>query len=348
MAESDLFYLEALPEDVQATVEARNSWLKGLPKGPDGLEFLVAEVSRWNPGQAVRVAFNGGDTRLHRDVAEATEQITASCNLRLDFGFNQQLGTFRHWSSADTAHAADIRVSFNLPGFFSLVGTDSRNSAIGATTSPIGGRAHQCSLNLGNFHVQRPTNWKGVVRHEFLHALAFHHEHQNLSGPCQNEFRWDDDPGYVPTQDNRDVFVEDSAGRRPGVYTFLSGAPNKWAKAKVDHNLRANAGAALTPGAFDRESVMLYRFPALFYKSTPSSCEPGGDGINLSAGDKKGLKLLYPGAANDMQTIADRREALLQTVNSTPNGGFEGLESGETKSAVFESLALVGTLLSSR
>lgn len=348
MAESDLFFLEALPEDVEATVQARDRWLRSLPPGPNGLEFLVDELNRWNPGQAVRVAFNGGDAQLHREIADATDQITSSCNLRLDFGFNQTTGEFRQWSPADTAHAADIRVSFNLPGFFSLVGTDSRNTAIGTPTSTIGGRAHQCSLNLGNFTVQRPLNWQGVVRHEFLHALAFHHEHQNLSGPCQNEFRWEDDEGYVPTRDNRDVFVKDSAGRRPGVYTFLSGAPNKWSRAKVDHNLRADAAAPLTPGAFDRESVMLYRFPELFYQTRPSPCEPGGDGINLSAGDRQGLRLLYPGGANDMLTITERREALLQTVNKTPNGGFDGLESGAAVSAVHESLALVGMLLGSR
>jgi hypothetical protein len=90
------------------------------------------------------------------------------------------------------------------------------------------------------------------MRHEFLHALAFHHEHQNMRGPCQESFRWDDDEGYEPTQGPNGAFIADPSGRRPGIYTYLAGFPNFWNRAKVDFNLRASEQPGLVPGPFDR------------------------------------------------------------------------------------------------
>ena len=70
------------------------------------------------------------------------------------------------------------------------------------------------------------------------------------------------------------MFINDSKCRRPGIYTYLSGAPNKWDKANIDHNLRAPSHSENTAGAFDPASVMLYRFPSLFYRQTNSPCAP--------------------------------------------------------------------------
>jgi hypothetical protein len=312
-AGANAFILEDLPQGVRETMAERDAWLATLPRASSGEEFLVADLQRWAPGQTVRVAFLGGSTELHRDIADATLQITDACNLQLDFGFDPATGSFRTWSTADTAYAAEIRVSFDQGGYFSLVGTDSIDAAIGRPFDPVGGRPHQRSLNLGGYDVRRPADWRGTTRHEFLHALAFHHEHQNLNGPCQDEFRWDDDPGYARTQDARGVFINDAQGRRPGIYTYLSGAPNRWDRAKVDHNLRAHAHGENTAGAFDPASVMLYRFPPLFYRQAPSPCAPAGNGQDLSDGDRAGLRLLYPGAA---PANLARRIELLQVLEA--------------------------------
>lgn len=289
--------MEELPDSVIATMEARDRLALSLSQGgPDDVTaFLIDQSRQWIPSQTVRVAFLGGDAALHADIAEATKQITENCNIKFDFGFNPQANTFRTWTRNDQQLAAEIRVSFDLNGFFSLVGTDSISPIIGQPSGPIGGRANQTSLNLSRFHLVRPANWQGVVRHEFLHAIAFHHEHQNPLGPCETEFRWDDDPGYVPTIDANSQFIADGMGHRPGIYTYLSGAPNFWNRAKVDFNLRrVTLQPGLEAGSFDSASVMLYRFPALFYRSSPSPCAPTGDGINLSADHIKGLLRLYP------------------------------------------------------
>ena len=313
--------LESLPDEVVASIEVRDRWRRRASAGGEGLEFLVSDLARWRPGSTVKVAFLDGDSQLHADVEGATAQITEACNIHLDFGKDDATGAYRRWSPSDTAFAAEIRVSFDQDGYFSLVGTDSTDRTIGAPGSPVGGNPGQRSLNLGGFTAGKPDRWEGTVRHEFLHALAFHHSHQNMRGTCEAEFRWEDDPGYVPTADARGVFVADAAGRRPGIYTYLAGAPNRWSRAKVDHNLRTQEDPDVVAGPFDPRSVMLYSFPDFFYRSTPSTCAPIGDGINLSDGDKRGLNLLYPHTADELAELQARADSALEAVGA----GNEGL-----------------------
>lgn len=318
--------LESLPDEITAAIEVRDRWRRRASAG-GGLEFLVSDIARWTPGSTVRVAFLDGDSQLHADIARATAQITDVCNLVLDFGLDNATGAYRRWSPADADFAAEIRVSFDLGGYFSLVGTDSTDRTIGAAGGPIGGNPGQRSLNLGGYTVNRPARWEGTVRHEFLHALAFHHSHQNMRGTCEGEFRWDDDAGYIPTQDPRGVFVPDAGGQRPGIYTYLAGAPNRWSRAKVDHNLRTEDDPDVTAGPFDSRSVMLYRFPEFFYKSNPSSCAPKSDGLNLSEGDKRGLNLLYPHTADELAELQSRASTALESITAG-NEGLPGAEGG--------------------
>jgi hypothetical protein len=307
-------WFEALPDEVSASIEVRNAWRRSVADGGDGLEFLVSDIARWKPGSTVRVAFLDGDSTLHAKVAAATAQITDTCNLTLDFGVDAATGEHRRWTTSDADHAAEIRVSFDLGGYFSLVGTDSTDRSIGSSGDPVGGHPGSRSLNLGGFADHLPDDWQGTARHEFLHALAFHHSHQNMRGPCENEFRWEDDAGYQPTRDARGQFVADTAGRRPGIYTYLAGAPNRWPRAKVDHNLRTEDDPAAVAGPFDAASVMLYAFPPFFYKSTPSPCAPTGNGVDLSDGDHRGLRLLYPEFGPEAVALEKRATAVLEVI----------------------------------
>jgi hypothetical protein len=283
----------------------------------------VADLQSWTPGQTVRVAFLGGSPELHARIEQATQPITEAANLTLDF---RDGDVYRVWRTDDEEYAAEIRVSFDEQGYFSLVGVDSVNPSIGLPHGTVGGRPYQRSLNLGGYDVALPQRWEGTVRHEFLHALAFHHEHQNMRGPCEAAFRWEDDPGYQPTRDQRGAYVPDPAGRRPGIYTYLSGFPNGWSRAKVDHNLRTDTDdPTVSSGPFDPASVMLYRFPALFYRTQPSACAPAGDGQSLSDGDRRALRLLYPREAASLNAIATRQEALLGAISEGGTGGLESV-----------------------
>jgi hypothetical protein len=322
--------LESLPEDVVASMESRDRWMTSLRYAEGGLEFMVADLQSWTPGQVVRVAFIGGSPQLHRAIEEATRTISEGANVVLDF---KQGDSYRTWSTADTEYTAEIRVSFDAGGYFSLVGTDSVNPHIGLPGQPIGGAPNQRTLNLGGFHVARPAGWEGTTRHEFLHALGVHHEHQNMRGPCQAAFRWEDDPGYQPTRDQRGAYITDPDGLRPGIYTYLSGYPNGWSRFKVDSNLRTPVDSgSLVAGPFDPSSIMLYRFPALFYRAQPSPCAPSGDGQQLSDGDKRGLELLYPQGTQQVAAIGERREKLLEAIEGPADrdedGGLEAARPG--------------------
>jgi hypothetical protein len=312
----DDIVLDALPDSMQESLEERRRFVKSLRSDPGEIEFLVSDLQRWRPGETVTVAFLGGDKALHSDIADATRAITDVCNITLDFGFDEATGAYRKWSTGDKQYSADIRVSFDKGGFWSLVGTDSVDPRIGDPADDIGGRPHQRSLNLGGFDIRRPDNWKGVVRHEFLHALAFQHEHQNMRGPCSKEFRWEDDEGYQLTLDADDRAVPDAQGRRPGIYTYLAGFPNFWPKEKVDHNLLTEEDPGAVAGSFDSNSVMLYQFPALFYRTEKSSCAPTGDGIELSEGDIRGLQLLYGNRPEDAKSFEERTRALASAIES--------------------------------
>jgi hypothetical protein len=320
--------LESLPEVLRTSMAQRNEWRRAEAARSPALEFLVSDLARWVPGSVVRVGFLDGDDRLHRQVAETTDQITDVCNLTLDFGLDPASGEYRRWRESDTELGAEIRVSFDQGGYWSLVGTDSSDPTISDPAAGVGGGPGERSLNLEGFTDGLPPDWPGTVRHEFLHALAFQHEHQNPRGPCENELRWDDDPGYVRTTNAQGVFVPDSAGRRPGIYTYLSGPPNDWSRATIDHNLRTHDDPDSTAGPFDPESVMLYRFEPFFYKSADSDCAPDGDGINLSVGDIRGVKLLYPTVGSELADLASRgAEALHELTAGARSPGLEDLES---------------------
>ena len=305
--------LECLPDEVRATMEARDRALEALGSAAGGMESVIDVLRRWLPGSTIRVAFLGGSPDLHRDIETTVAEISDACNLSFDFGYDSDTETYRSWSTEDVEYAAEIRVSFDRRGNFSLVGTDSISPVIGRPDGPVGGRPGQRTLNLGAFHVQRPASWRGTVLHEFMHSVGFHHAHVNRFGPCQEAFRFEDDPGYIPTRNAEGVFVNDQAGQRPGIYTYLSGARNFWSRATVDANLRPGDEAVVAT-AFDPRSVMLYRFPAHFYRTPNSGCSPQGNGQQLSDGDREGLRMIYPPQDEEVAAAAGQKEALAAEV----------------------------------
>jgi hypothetical protein len=341
----------SVPEAVTASIEVRNRALEQLGMGgAAGFEFLVSDVQRWAPGQTLRVAFLDGDSDLHRDIARAAQEIAESCGISFDFGEDNN-GNYRRWTEEDEDYAAEIRVSFDKQGYFSLVGIDSIDLTVGAPPDRVGGRPNQASLNLGGFAIRKPATWQGTTRHEFLHAVGFHHAHQNMRGPCQAAFRWEDDQGYALTRDARGTFVADVDGRQPGIYTYLSGFPNFWSRGKVAHNLLTEERPDLVAGPFDRESVMLYRFPSLFYRNQNSICTPAGDGQCLSEGDKRGLRLLYPETTADRQRMRDTQTRAIEALQKAAPAAAYGLEGSGDRgmpmlagvlSAIQRTLAAVG------
>lgn len=223
----------------------------------------------------------------------------SKANIRFDFGPNAEAGQFREWRNTDTEYAADVRIAFMTGddgGYWSSVGNDS--------VKPSLVKPGQAPMNFEGFPDELPQDWKATVLHEFGHALGFEHEHQSPEAPCETEFRWNDDPGYVPTRDIYRQFISDSQGRRPGIYTELGGPPNNWNKEQIDFNLRQlprSADWILT--SFDRESIMKYQFePWMFIHGTQSGCY-STENLVLSKVDLEAARKIYPRSSNEIATV---------------------------------------------
>jgi hypothetical protein len=96
-------------------------------------------------------------------------------------------------------------------------------------------------IDCKNIPVNEPTmnlGWQdeGVVLHEFGHAIGLIHEHQNPDGGI----KWN----------------------RANVIRDLSGPPNNWDLATIEHNMfAAYAREQLNSTALDKKSIMLYAIP---------------------------------------------------------------------------------------
>jgi hypothetical protein len=296
--------MEGVPSYIaERRMQQRNEILDALKLTPASVAshpFLVLLSKRkWKLGKTLTVAFKGGNPMLHGNIARVATEWAAYANIAFDFGHNQQTGTYRQWSVGDQDYSADIRIAFQSrkePGFWSSVGTESRDPAI----VPPG----EQSMNLEKFDRGTPPDWERVVRHEFGHALGLEHEHQHPRESC--DWRWEDDKGYVVTRDQYKQFIPDKQGRRPGIYRVLGGPPNKWPRKRIDDNLRQfTNSSAYGFGDFDKDSIMKYHFDAwMLLKGKDSKCYSEVND-EFSKEDKARIAVFYPKSAGDVQKEID-------------------------------------------
>jgi hypothetical protein len=279
------FLIDPIPDEYEQAIKIRNETL-ATRRASEPREAVLDLTRLWRPGQDIRVAFLGGNAVLYAKIEQAASEWTKYGDIHFDFkaiGTNQ----YRSWSRSDSSYQADIRIAFDAPGYWSLVGTDCIDRKV---TGPA-----KATMNFRGFDDFLPPDYTATVIHEFGHALGFQHEHQHPEGFCESEFRWDNDPGYEETRDARGTFIADANGKQPGIYTYLGGPPNKWGREKVDFNLRQlRPSSAYLLRPFDALSIMKYYFgPEMFKNGKDSKCF-SPQNLVLSAGDKAGIAEVYP------------------------------------------------------
>ncbi len=274
----------------------------GMPKIEKG-RTIVQYVSKWPAGKTLTVAFNGGDPLLWQKIADTAPEWSKYGNIKFSFK-DPATGQFRRWNTTDTKYSADIRIGFEKDGYWSMVGQQS------ITSKPPG----KSSMNFD------PTNWQnlgdymhGTILHEFGHALGFLHEHQHPYAGGMTEVRWFDDPGYVPTKDNSGMYMADSQGRLPGLYTFNIQSIGWDAEMSYAQIAAYEDTTGLELGPLDTKSIMQYPQYQFLMKTGKASPAYAESNYVLSAADKVAVQKQYPGptsspAGRDLerQAVADQ------------------------------------------
>jgi hypothetical protein len=300
--------VEGYPSSIIDAISSNRKVLETNGVGLPHLQSIVSRSRTWPQRHALTVAFQGGSSALRSQIAQSLKPWTDAGNITFDFGPNADQGQFREWTDNDARYAADVRVAFrdgNQGGYWSLVGRDSTNPALV--------KPNQQSLNFEGFTEALPSDWQSTVLHEFGHALGFEHEHQSPASPCEQEFRWNDDGGYVQTRDMYGQYIPDSNGRKPGIYTVLEGPPNKWSKDQIDFNLRQLPNSVdWILSSFDKQSIMKYQFDGWMFTNGIQSACYSNENLALSPGDIAAAQQIYPRDTPSIAAAAQSQSRALQ------------------------------------
>jgi hypothetical protein len=251
------------------------------------------------------VCFFGGTPEARGLIAKyAMDWMSAGIAIKFDFG---EAGKFRNCGDTPDTEM-QIRIGFNDKlGWWSAIGSD----------SVISIPQDQQTMNLAHFATVTAATWKDehslIVRHEFGHALALMHEHQNPSAPCEEEYDWDK------------------------LYKVLGEGENGWPKEVTDFNMRRLDPKHFPATAFDKRSIMLYQFPADFYKAgEKAECYSAEVNIAMSTGDLELIRALYPPEESERLARAAQARQEFETLWNKAAPAFKNAVGFDPVAAYFE------------
>lgn len=186
-----------------------------------------------NDSQRPHRSLSQGPGKAPRAISPRNKQWPNGSKLKIAFkgGTSQQQAMVRE-IAPEWTEFANLQFEFTTsPSATIRVSFDASDGAwsyVGTDNLQI--PVHAATLNLG---------WqdRSVILHEFGHMVGLAHEHQNPKGGIH----WNEQ----------------------AVIAALSGAPNYWDEATIRHNVLDKYSLDQILGTdFDRESIMLYAFPA--------------------------------------------------------------------------------------
>jgi hypothetical protein len=210
--------------------------LSGLARARVPQEF---GLKLWANGSTLRVRFLGGTPEVRRKIQQYAEEWTRYAHLGFDFS---------------NAPDAEIRIGIDEDGTsWSFIGPDALGPAAGNET-----------MHYGTFTTSiRDEEFRGVVLHEFGHALGLIHENNSPNA----RIPWD----------------------TAAVYQTLSGPPNYWPRQVIATNI-LQRDSGITYRAFDPQSIMMLPVPKALTRGGVEFRQTD----SLSDGDKVFIAKLYP------------------------------------------------------
>jgi hypothetical protein len=220
----------------------------------------------WKRKRVLTVAFDGGSDDLYELIERTANDWTAAGG-QLSLSFKDDAGQYRHWTTTDSVPAADIRISFDRKGYWSMLGVLATKVEPGDPTMNYQGFPEKLKKYFGGANAAewRKSYEHTAILHEFGHAFGLSHEHFNPE--CQ-----------------KDLLLET-------IIAYLMGPPNNWTREVALFNIDAQYYAKMlaqqagpleskiiNKSYTDQSSVMLYTFPPEFFASGDRSvCKPAGD-----------------------------------------------------------------------
>ena len=179
-------------------VQAHNVWGVGNPKMPAEAQINEADLAKaydnvvdpdlryvyeraltWTPGTTLKGCFFGGSEAQRSRVIQAASELlrNTGVNIVIDFGDTENVN--QCMADGSGYYPEDIRVSLQDGCCSAYIGTSAHSKRQWSDGSSI---AKGPSVFLQN------SNNSPTIKHELIHALGFHHEHQKPTSPCKFDY----------------------------------------------------------------------------------------------------------------------------------------------------------------